>query len=255
MTIDIFAGEFLSARQENGVASVQFAREAKKNALSNALLSELEQVARRLRVDPSISVVVLTGGDKCFSAGADLKDPEVFTSASAFEYRLGLVSRTEIARAWAELPQITIAAIEGFAIGGGLSIALCCDFRLIAEDAFIWVPEVDMGSIYAWHTIPRLNAIIGSQRTKRLVILGERISADTANSWGLVDFVCEPGQVTSQAQQLAGGLAEKSKLALEISKRNINALQAAHAHLLAHADADQATLCRMEKIRAQGERE
>ncbi|MGO4393603.1 enoyl-CoA hydratase/isomerase family protein [Variovorax sp. M-6] len=248
MQADIFNGEFISVHQENQVALVRFSRENKKNALSNALLNELDLVARRLRVDPHVSVVVLTGGDACFSAGADLKDPDVFVSSSAFEYRRGLISRTEIARAWAELPQITIAAIEGFAIGGGLSIALCCDFRVMAENAFISVPEVDMGSIYAWNTIPRLNSAIGQQHTKRLVMLGEKVSAATALEWGLVDFVHEAGRATSHALSMARDIASKPKLALEISKRNINALQSAHAHLLAHADADQAALCRLEKI-------
>ncbi|WP_028604652.1 enoyl-CoA hydratase/isomerase family protein [Ottowia thiooxydans] len=247
MQVEFFSGEFISVQQDGRVALVRFLRESKKNALSSALLNELDLVARKLRVNPQVSVAVLTGGDTCFSAGADLKDPCVFTSASAFEYRLGLVLRTEIARAWAELPQITIAAIEGFAIGGGLSIALCCDFRVMADNAFISVPEVDMDSIYAWNTIPRLNSAIGPQYTKRLVILGEKISADTALQWGLVDFVHTAEQVTSHALGLAQAIAAKSKLALQISKRNINALQSAHTHLLAHADVDQAALCRLEK--------
>lgn len=245
MNETILKGDFLEAVRDGPVATVRFTREQQKNALSVALLREFERVTRALSVDAGLSAVVLTGGPKVFSAGADRKDPELFGDLTAQDQRLGLLSRTGLARAWAELPQVTIAAIEGYAVGGGLTLAVCCDFRVMAEDAFVYVPEIDLGMPYGWNSLPRLNALIGPALTRRLVMLAERIPAPQALAWRLADFMAPPGGAESKAAQLAAQLAAKPRLALEIVKRSTNAYQNALAHLVGHADSDQAVLCRL----------
>lgn len=241
----ILKGDFLEATRDGAVATVRLAREEQRNALSAAMLREFDRVTRMLSVDPDLSVVVLTGGARVFSAGADRKDPELFGDQTAQGHRLGLLSRTGLARAWAELPQVTIAAIEGYAVGGGLTLALCCDFRVMADDAFLYVPEIDMGLAYGWNSLPRLNALIGPALTKRLVMFAERVPAAQALGWRLVDFLAPQGEAGEKAAQLAAQLATKPRLALEIVKRTTSAHQNAMAHLVGHSDSDQAVFCRL----------
>lgn len=245
MNATIFKGEFLEAQREGAVATVHFRREQHKNALSVAMLGEFEKLTGLLRVDASVSTVVLSGGSQMFSAGADKKDPDMFGDLTALDHRLGLLSRGGLATAWAELPQVTIAAIEGYAVGGALTLALCCDFRVMAEDAFLYVPEIDMGMPYGWNSLPRLNALIGPALTKRLVMFAERVPAPQALEWRLADFMVPKGQALQEATQRATQLAAKPRLALEIVKRSTSAFQNAMAHLLGHADADQAVFCRL----------
>src|SRR5690606_10211166 len=142
---EVMKGRFIEVARSASVATVRFNREQKRNALSAAMLDELGEAIRLLRRDDQVSVVVLTGGAKFFSAGADRKDPELFATDDARQHRRGLMARSDVARAWAELPQVTIAAIEGYAVGGGFTFALCSDFRVMAENAFIYVPEIDIG--------------------------------------------------------------------------------------------------------------
>lgn len=245
MSETILRGDFLEATRDGAVATVRFNREQQKNALSIALLREFELVTRTLSVDSSLSVAILTGGPRVFSAGADKKDPQLFGDQTAQDHRLGLLSRTGLASAWAALPQVTIAAIEGYAVGGGLTLALCCDFRVMAEDAFAYVPEIDMGMPYGWNSLPQLNALIGPALTKRLVMFAERIPAPQALEWRLADFIAPKAGAQQKAAELAAQLAVKPRLALEIVKRSTNAYQNAMAHLVGHSDADQAVFCRL----------
>ena len=234
MTDSILAGQFVTATRDGAIATVRLMREPQRNALSAALL----------RVDAAISAVVLTGGTRVFSAGADRKDPEIFAAGSPLERRLALLARSDVARAWEDLPQVTIAAIEGYAVGGALTLALCCDFRVIADDAFLYAAEIDIGLPYGWNTIPRLTALLGTSLTKRVVLLGEKIPAAQALDWRLVDFVSPAGTANVRALELAAQIASKSRLAVEVNKRAINAAQVGLSHLVSHADADQVILCR-----------
>ena len=241
----LLSGQFVQATRLGAVATVRFTREAARNALSAALLRELDQVVRALRLDAEVCAVVLTGGNQVFCAGADKNDPEIFSATDTVARRHGLLARADIARAWEDLPQVTIAAIEGYAVGGGLTLALCCDFRVISESAFLYAPEIQLGLSYGWNTIPRLTALLGPALTKRLVLLGEKIPADQAFDWRLVDYVTAAGSANDRAQQLAQEIASKPRLAMEINKRAINAATVGLSHLVSHADTDQSILCRL----------
>ncbi|NDF46324.1 MAG: enoyl-CoA hydratase/isomerase family protein, partial [Betaproteobacteria bacterium] len=121
-----------------------------------------------------------------------------------------LIERREIAslgfrtcQAWESMPQIVIAAIEGYAVGGGLALSLACDWRVLARNAFVSLPEIALGIPLTWGTIPRLNALLGPAKTKRLTILCERIGAQEAYDIGLVDWLSEQAEALKLAREIA----------------------------------------------------
>src|SRR5262245_11348762 len=151
-------------------------------------MRQLTDAARSFEDDASTSVVVLTGGAKTFSAGFDLKDPE---GRSRKTMDLGALRRhlklgPRLTRAWQEMEQITIGAIEGFCIGGGVALAVALDFRVMASNAHMRVPEIGLGMNMSWQSVPRMLHLIGPARTKQAVILAaQRISEGEASGWGL----------------------------------------------------------------------
>jgi enoyl-CoA hydratase/carnithine racemase len=120
---------------------------------------------------------------------------------------------------------------------------MACDFRVMARNAFISIPEVDLGFNYGWNSIPQMINLIGPARTKRLVLLGERIGAEDAERWGLVDYLADDGETDDTAFRLAERLAKKPKLSLQLSKKAINATASAFADTASHADMAQILLC------------
>ncbi|HRI17660.1 MAG TPA: enoyl-CoA hydratase/isomerase family protein, partial [Burkholderiaceae bacterium] len=179
--------EHLSVIVEGRLALVRLQRPEARNALSLALMRALTQTARELAERTDIDAVVLTGNDVCFSAGLDLKDARTWADPA-----LSLVERRELAalgyrlcKAWEDLPQVTLAAIEGYAVGGGLALALACDWRVLAEDAFVSLPEIALGIPLTWGTIPRLVDLVGPAKAKRLTILCERWAAADALAIGV----------------------------------------------------------------------
>ena len=181
---------------EGRISVVRFDRGDGVNALSPEALRQLTQAARSFEDDSETSVVVLTGGAKAFTAGFDLKDAE---GRSRKTMDLGSLRRhlklgPRLTRAWQEMEQITIGAIEGFCIGGGVALAVALDFRGMARDAHMRVPEIGLGMNMSWQSIPRMLHLMGPARTKQAVILAnERISATEAHQWGLVEGVVDPG--------------------------------------------------------------
>jgi enoyl-CoA hydratase len=236
-------GRFLTLERDGGVAAVTLDRTDGLNALSLEVLRDLRKAAEALRGDITVHAVVLTG-TRAFTAGADLADPALAERAAA-----GLLERREILRAgpdaceaWAALDQVTICAIERFCIGGGVSLAVSCDFRVMASDAHLRLPEIPLGMNMSWHTLPRLTALIGPSRTKQLTIFGERINATTAAEWGLVDQVCAAGDATNAAHLWARKAAALPPVAVRMSKRTISELAQLGASLASHMDGDQFAL-------------
>src|SRR5881227_889160 len=194
---------------EGRIAVVRFDRGDGINALSPEALRQLTNAARSFEDDSGTSVVVLTGGPKAFSAGFDLKDAE---GRSRRTMDIGSLRRhlklgPRLTRAWQEMEQITIGAIEGFCIGGGVALAVALDFRVIGRDAHMRVPEIWLGMNMSWQSIPRMLHLIGPARTKQAVILADqRITAAEAYEWGLVEEVADPGAALDAAMVLAGKL-------------------------------------------------
>ena len=167
---------------EGRIAVVRFDRGDGINALSPEALRQLTDAARSFEDDGNTSVVVLTGGKDAFSAGFDLKDPE---GRARRTMDLGALRRhlklgPRLTHAWHEMEQITIGAIEGFCVGGGVALAVALDFRVMGRDAHLRVPEIGLGMNMSWQSIPRMLHLIGPARTKQAVILADqRISAPT----------------------------------------------------------------------------
>jgi enoyl-CoA hydratase len=202
-----------------GIACIRLARPHKRNAINTAMITELTGALESIRVRKDMKAVVLTGGG-FFSAGGDtsgLADEEATVREMSRTTRAG----EKLCAALASLPQLTIAAIEGGAIGGGISLAAFCDWRVMACTAWIWAPEAEMGLFFGWRTLPRLTALIGPARAKTIAILCRRHTAEECFTWGFGDQVVPEGQAEAQALSLAGEVAAKPKLAIALIKRSI----------------------------------
>lgn len=236
--------EPLSLTLEPRLAVVRLNRPAVRNALSQALMQALTRCAHELAERTDIDVVLLTGDTTCFTAGADLKDARSWADES-----LPLVTRRHLAglgyrmcKAWEELPQVTIVAIEGYAVGGGLALSVACDWRVLADDAWVSLPEIALGIPLTWGTIPRLVNLVGPARAKRLTILCERIGAAEALAMGLVDRTAPPGQALAVARELAARTLAMPAAAVRMSKETANACATALNHAAGHMAHDQIAL-------------
>ncbi|WP_353146143.1 enoyl-CoA hydratase/isomerase family protein [Pollutimonas bauzanensis] len=236
--------QLLAITYNGSVAHVQINREGKRNSFNVALIEALNDAALALRKRRDIQVIILSGTGKCFSAGADLADPLQFDASTTLaDKRHYALLGAEMARAWEQLPQVTVAAIERYAIGGGLGLALACDFRVAGASAFLWVPEVEIGANYGWNTVPRLISLVGPARTRRMVLLAERIAAAQAQEWGLIDELVADGETIAKARELAATLAKMPSMALAVSKRAINVVAGALTDISSHGDMEQVLLC------------
>lgn len=221
----------LTLQRENGVATVTLARENPRNPLSHAIMSGLRDVACWLKTDIETHAVIVTG-DPVFSAGADLKDPDMRTDhMPRLQQRQALLLGPDMCAAWEALEQVTICAIEGYCLGGGMALAVACDWRVCAEDAQLRLPEIPLGINMSWQANPRITALIGPSRAKQVIILGENIAATQAEQWGLVDFVTAKGQSLAKAQELAAKVLALPPLPVRMSKQAVNA----HAYALNYA--------------------
>ncbi|WP_457090428.1 enoyl-CoA hydratase/isomerase family protein [Microvirga sp. P5_D2] len=235
----------ISIERDGSLAIVRMLREQKRNALNVALIEDMHDAALALRRERDLSVVILSGGPGGFSAGGDLNEPLQFNEdISIYDKRHYALLGTEMVRLWHALPQVTIAAVEKFAIGGGLTIAMACDFRVCSRSAYFWVPEVGLGSNYGWHSTPRLIALAGAAVTRRMILLGERIHAEEALGWGLIDRLVEDGEAESGAIDLSRTLLAQPRMALAVSKQNINSALDVLNDVSSHGDMEQVLLCR-----------
>jgi enoyl-CoA hydratase/carnithine racemase len=224
----------------DGVAVVTLKRGDRLNALSIEVQQALKAAALELRDDAGVQAVVLTG-DPVFSAGADLSDPMMTSRARAplIEKRERLRIGPELCAAWEALDQVTIAAIEGFCIGGAVSLVSAMDFRIAARDAHFRLPEVPLAMNMSWQTQPRLVNLIGPARAKQFVIFGERLPAATAHDWGLVDELTEPGGALEATMVWARKVAALPPLSVRMAKRGITQMATALNQTASFMDADQ----------------
>jgi len=200
------------------VAVVTIDRQEALNALNVETLTALRDRLRELAEDESARVVVLTGaGERAFVAGADIKYMSGLGSDAAKEW--GALGH-ETARLLEEMPKPTIAAINGFALGGGCELALGCDLRYASSRAGLGQPEIKLGIVPGWGGTQRLARICGLGVAKELVFTGQQVDAERALQIGLVNAIADP--VLDHALEVAQRLAAMSPVALRVAKRLLN---------------------------------
>jgi enoyl-CoA hydratase/carnithine racemase len=201
-------------RRPDGVALVRLDR-PKANALSGELLQQLRSIAEALTADPPGAVVVW-GGERIFAAGADIVQmenggPEAVSAN--FAAATGALAR---------LPRVTIAAINGYALGGGLELALACDLRICADDAKLGLPEILLGVIPGGGGTQRLSRLVGVGRAKELVLTGRQVRAEEALAIGLVNRVVPKADLIDEVLRFAATLAAGPRLAQAAAKAAID---------------------------------
>ena len=240
---------------EGRVGVVRLDRGDAINALSPEVMRQLRAAALAFEDDAATSVVILTGNARVFSAGFDLKDEEGRARAklNLGERRAALRIGPRMCRAWWDMEQVTIAAIEGPCVGEAVALAAALDFRYCAESAHFRIPEVALGMNMSWGSLPRLLALMGPARTKQAVILAaDRIGAAEARDWGLVEKVVADGAAVPEAMAFASRIAALPPLPVTMTKTSINRLAGALDDLAAHMDIDQFTLASLSEDHAEG---
>jgi enoyl-CoA hydratase len=207
----------VEVERSGGVATVTISRPEALNAFNSAQLNDLLAAVRSLRDDAAVRAVVLTGaGDRAFAAGADIKEMVSLSPAEALPFaRLGHA----VASAIEGLPQPVIAAVNGYAFGGGCEIALACDLRLAAETAQFAQPEVGLGIPPGWGGTQRLPRLIGPGLAAEFILTGRRVKADEALRIGLVNAVYPSDRLLDEARALAASIAAASPRAVRAAKR------------------------------------
>ncbi len=238
------ARKLVSVKRDGDVAIVTFDRGGSLNAFNQDLIVELTRVARKFHDDLETRAVVLTGRADAFSAGIDLKERATrdADAQSDLELREVYYRGVKLCQAWEDVPQVTIAAIEGMAVGAGVALPLALDWRVMSREAFLYVPEVKIGINLQWGALPRLVSLVGPARAKRICILCERMGADAALDWGLVDELADKGKAVAVAKTLAKEAASMPPVATRMVKEAVNAISGALHKVGAYADADQSAL-------------
>jgi enoyl-CoA hydratase len=212
--------ETILFEQEGPVGILKFNRPNVLNALNRQVFSELTLVLDAIGTERMPKVLILTGtGEKAFIAGTDIAEMENLTS---FEAR-GFASLARRAIDQLEnLDRPVIAAINGFALGGGCELAMACDIRIASERAKLGQPEINLGIIPGSGGTQRLTRLVGSSKAKELIFTGELVDAQTALDIGLVDRVVPHEQLMDEAKRIAAKISGKSKVALALAKSAIN---------------------------------
>lgn len=212
----------IALRTEGPLAVVTLDRSPKMNALTPAMLDALEGVARSLEQDTAVRVVVLTGaGEKAFCVGADINEWAALQPLDM--WRRWVRRGHQVFDQWARLRQPVIAALNGHAFGGGLELALTADIRIAASTASFALPEASIGTCPGWSGSQRMVQLFGASRAKYLALSGVRLSAAQALSTGLVHEVEAPQALMARAMGLAGEMAGKAPVSLQMTKQLVNA--------------------------------
>ena len=189
------------------------------NALNAEIMQEITEAAREFERDPHVHVVVVTGsGEKAFAAGADIKAMQAMDFAAAAEFgRIGHVCMSTLE----ELAKPVIAAVNGYALGGGAELTLACDFIYAADSAQFALPEVKLGLFPGWGGTQRLTRIVGRPKANELIFTGRRLSAQEAWQWGFVNRVVPKVELMAAVEKVVDEITQNAPLAIQCAKRVI----------------------------------
>ncbi|RDI47843.1 enoyl-CoA hydratase-related protein [Falsibacillus pallidus] len=208
--------ESILLQQKNHMAAVTINRADAMNAFNYDTLCELEEVVDALRLNPDVRVVVFKGaGSKAFSVGADLKERKTLTEQQVRRnvYKIG-----EVFSAVEKLPQPTIAAMNGYAFGGGMELALSCDFRIAVEEAVMGLTETSLGIIPGAGGTQRLPRLIGEAKALELILTAKRLTAEEALHYGVVTKVCSREEFEKTIADFADSMLANGPIALQQAK-------------------------------------
>ncbi len=205
---------------KEGIATITFNRPKALNALNSALLEEFSQALDSVVTNEDIRVLILTGsGEKSFVAGADINELARLDALSSKVFiHKGLSTINKLT----ELPIPVIAAVNGFALGGGLEIAMACDFIYASETAAFGQPEIKLGLIPGYGGTQRLPRIIGAPQAKELLFTGKMLKAQDALQLGIVNTITSPGELMDKVNAVAQEMAAMGKVALRAIKQTVN---------------------------------
>ncbi len=236
--------QFMTFEQKGNIAVVTLNRPEKLNALSVDFMGEIEKLTEDLKKDTRTRVVIFTGAGKHFSAGVDLADPARRSGENAPLLERLRQSRIgpRMLKKVLDIDQITIAAVNGGAMGGGACIVSALDFRIGAEDCFVGYPECRLGMSLSWVSLPLCVHLVGPSRAKRLAILARREFAKTLLEWGFLDEIAPKEKLIDQAMTMAEQYAAMPPIPAQMIKRSVNAISSALDQALMHMDMDQLAL-------------
>lgn len=215
--------ETLLWRQDAQVLTITLNRPERLNAFNAEMFRDLEQAARLIEKRPDVRVVVITGAGRAFSSGADLTNvSEYHSEAEGDALALGIRQAQGVFDCVEAIAQPTIAAMNGHAVGAGLQVALACDFRIVVRGAKLGLSDVKIGIVPALGATLRLPRLIGTAKTKELILTGDLIAADEAVEMGMVHHVVEKESLEQATRELAEKLSSRAPLAMKAAKRLIN---------------------------------
>ncbi|MET9909048.1 enoyl-CoA hydratase/isomerase family protein [Streptomyces sp. NPDC006476] len=202
------------------IAVLTLNRPERLNAVGSETVDRLTRALEAIRDNDDVRALVVTGAGRAFSAGADLGEIESFTSPGQFRAFVGRL--TEAFALLEDFPKPSVAAVHGFAFGGGLELALACDLRVAERGTRLGLPEMKLGVLPGAGGTQRLPRLLPTAVAKQMILTGEPIDAERAWQLGLVNELAEPGGALAAAEKLAGGLTAGAPLALAAGKRLID---------------------------------
>jgi enoyl-CoA hydratase/carnithine racemase len=211
-------GEFVRVEVADQIATIRLDR-PKMNALNAQVQGEIAEAAGQVSADPTVAAVILYGGERVFAAGADIKEMADLGYADMAERSARLQASFS---AVAQIPKPVVAAVAGYALGGGLELALCADFRVLGESAKAGQPEILLGVIPGAGGTQRLPRLIGPSKAKDLIFSGRHVSAAEALSMGLADAVVPDAEVYAAARAMVARYADGPAMALRAAKQAVD---------------------------------
>jgi len=212
--------ELILTENRDGVFLLTLNRPQSMNSLNRELLVALAEEVKAIAFDPAVRVVVITGaGEKAFCSGADLKERATMTPVEVKQYIFNIRNTFTMVE---NLPKPVIAAVNGFAFGGGTELAMASDIRIAAPNAVMGLTETSLGIIPGAGGTQRLARLVGKGKAKELIFMAQRLKATEALEIGLVNRVAAEGQLLDEALEMAGKIKQNAPIALEMAKYAIN---------------------------------